>query len=1336
MFSPEATVQGVRGRNPRRRQRKDSDGPLQPRRKRSKMTEDMFNSQDGLHMYSSETAITNGHAINGNADQSLVLVEMPVREKKVAPTRTLKEDAVQYLTRNENYSVKKLPSFPETLSQSSTPFRAFALPSAGLAVAFTSTQALAWDYTVTAGAARVIALPLPFDLRPTDPLPLGAIVRNGPANEFGVVAVAPSRGKIIFWENVDSAQVRTHFAQRPQGIQASVKLYSTEVITHLVDIDHAGYVLVLSSGRAMHLTLRDSQGRPSISTSALNTPGSSGSLFSFSGLLGGGVKKSVVAVRSRPSAAKGQIEVITATKDGHFRVWDLNWSGQQMFKGEVDIHDQVLDAVQSGVSFEVRSRQEAHILDFAVLEPHAKQGTLALLLLVALQGASSVEYSLAKVELAAGEGVVRRVIPLRNFQQAHVPKELQGTLLLPSPGHAAYVQFPGALAIASLAETEESPDMQLLADSGRPAFGFQDTIYLKEDHHLQISGVAAEPLQKKDKNSRVVLFVQGCGILRVNTNPPPAADENIGRRKVTAKSKLEQSVFYGALSDNVLDFSIRSKHTFNEAEVEAAALEISGAVLSSSYPQLNNVASMEEQLGRRSQALRTLITVLQVEFPQLSFTARWQLLCNAEKIAAALKLWEAYQKRVQEKTACPEAYPESLLLPHMVKCVHERYKTQIRPESGETDPVRHYFLRDIHQLEILLPWAWLTLRTFFLNDKTKERKAIMQRLSEGDDVFATTLNEAFEFRSKNLELYGFDPEDFSRSLLLPNHGQDMLPQFWTSTHNIVSAIRSLVGIGRNLSAEMFEHGGSDELAMKVAGDNPILVNLSCKTHIERFNWALAQADEKIREMGSQLQNEWLNNVRADHIYGLADIGQADAGMKLAQEYKDMTTLAQLVWDEIRYYETTKNAAQTKMEQAECVVKLNRMKEQIQGFFEKYGSLWGDEFYKQFIKEKHTERLFHKDYLNQPALTKFLRQQPVGKLRWINEVLGERNYEGAYDALLGVANQETNLWCKKVDLAMAKLTMLCSQEQSGKEPDAESKFATKMAHATFPMEVIKIQERLYERFAPFIEEAVDEQAAVDILMGEFGQGALAQRPAHQQLLRQGFDIIVHHRTLEPALLVDVLTLMTYDDTSEPMEITQGNEFAFALQAVMLSWYEMNRTTRHNMLRLIWKRVCIKDNWAELNNTRDISDERLEEVLADTTLGRTLKSLLDMIDERSFFRHAWPKGVNELLGAGCTNGELCVRFASEDLRNPIIADNLADDELLQANLEKHRLEEWFPAVLAAAKKWHAAEREGNEDEGVDDGMEDDDEGVEESNADGSQTPESQGAAEKGDVEMMQS
>lgn len=90
MFSPDTSFQGVQSassRNPRRRQRNDSDSiRQQPQRKRSKLSDDIFLPPTGSKTKGNGTLIANGHADNAAGDGLAPEGnhEIPVREKKRA----------------------------------------------------------------------------------------------------------------------------------------------------------------------------------------------------------------------------------------------------------------------------------------------------------------------------------------------------------------------------------------------------------------------------------------------------------------------------------------------------------------------------------------------------------------------------------------------------------------------------------------------------------------------------------------------------------------------------------------------------------------------------------------------------------------------------------------------------------------------------------------------------------------------------------------------------------------------------------------------------------------------------------------------------------------------------------------------------------------------------------------------------------------------------------------------------------------------------------------------------------------------------------------------------
>jgi nuclear pore complex protein Nup133 len=1004
-----------------------------------------------------------------------------------------------------------------------------------------------------------------------------------------------------------------------------VKLFSGERITEVVDAEHAGYILVLSSGRLAQLTLRDSQGRPSINTTVLSAPSSSGGgFFSFKGLLGGAIRKTIASVKARPSGSKGQMEVITATRSGVFQMWELNWSGQQTFKREVHVHANVLAAMQQGTALESRGQQEVQLLDFVIMEKQLVPGSLSLLALVALSGRNMLDYFLVELEISDDAGKVSRAIPLRNFAQSELPKETSGTLLLPSPGHTAMILYPNAIVLASLAEPE-AIDAQLLSDAGSFVLPFQDSLYFKEDANVHLVGHALKQYDRRDRVSSALVFVQDYGILQISAaDLSHIGDSSDNQRKVTAFSKMLQATYFSTVPGTIFDFSIKSRYSFGLDEVEKAAFDISAAVLSSSSERFEKVtASMDDQLGKRASVLRTLNAHIRAEYPPFSFAMKWQLLWHAEKLAGAHALWRWFQAKLHDQQLHPDEYPEEIILGALIKAVNEKYKTGLDESRGETDPIRHFFLNDVDSLHLLLPWGWNLLRMRYLKRDDIAQASTLQRLGDATDVMVTTLGASFSFRQANAERYGLDPESFRDSLLKPGQGYDSLPQPWTCSYNIVSSIRCLVDTGCQLATDCYEKGTEPERAKKVAQDTARLVKLECQTHMERFQWALEQSDEKTREQGRALREDWDQKVRPNHIYVIGEMGLTADAIALAEEYEDMGTLANVIWDERTWLqaETMEDPDTASLRKAVTKEKLKKNQERALRYFSDYGDRWAEAYFSKHISENQSGQLLEKAADYQEPLSRYLRSnETLSRLCWINDIISEKNFEHAGQKLYKTAkHQETNAWCSKVELSMAKLAMLCQDESKpGVAMEAskstqeltkeERKFKDRRSFAAKNikdrMEYANLQTELYElRVAPIVQTSLDDHAAVDELMNQFGQGRLNDRPALQSLLRQGFDDLVHHRVVDPCLMIDVLTLMEYewdpDGEDDPIDPMQFNEFWYALRTLAYNWDSIQRTTRTGLVGLIWKRLAIKDDWAMINNTKDQPDHVLRNYLVNVT-----------------------------------------------------------------------------------------------------------------------------------------
>ena len=70
---------------------------LQPHRKRSKLSDDTFTSPTDTYVNGNGAISMNGHASHGEVDGSLVIVDIPVRERKPSAKRGQKIDGTLYL---------------------------------------------------------------------------------------------------------------------------------------------------------------------------------------------------------------------------------------------------------------------------------------------------------------------------------------------------------------------------------------------------------------------------------------------------------------------------------------------------------------------------------------------------------------------------------------------------------------------------------------------------------------------------------------------------------------------------------------------------------------------------------------------------------------------------------------------------------------------------------------------------------------------------------------------------------------------------------------------------------------------------------------------------------------------------------------------------------------------------------------------------------------------------------------------------------------------------------------------------------------------------------------
>lgn len=326
------------------------------------------------------------------------------------------------------------------------------------------------------------------------------------------------------------------------------------------------------------------------------------------------------------------------------------------------------------------------------------------------------------------------------------------------------------------------------------------------------------------------------------------------------------------------------------------------------------------------------------------------------------------------------------------------------------------------------------------------------------------------------------------------------------------------------------------------------------------------------------------------IESLLDSGSMDnEASDIAEVYEDMTALVAITKAKIARITAAKgitlepNATSLKLEA--------RLNSQLQQYFRMFGEEWADASFASYP----SGYLLRQAGPFKSELTRFLRSDPSqNKIEWINDVVSEHDYTSTAKALTTVAQQdETSLWNKKVELSIAKLALAATNE-------TQSAVATPSLDE---IQLVKIQEQLHEYIRSFLYNAVDEAAELELAMEIFG-GAVKDTPNLGDLLEQGIDALLRHQALDPDQLIDILTLM--NRTSHLVEANDmaDKESYYALRVLKHSGFAADRQRFDMLLKIIWQRCFLRDDWDEINDTSSKADEIAAGDLEATKLYQTM------------------------------------------------------------------------------------------------------------------------------------
>ena len=1211
----------------------------------------------------------------------------------------------------------------------------------GYALTLTHAHAIVWPYASTSQSPETFQFTLPSASKPSDPLPVGCLVSpSASSNEPGLVIVMAGSGKVVYWESISSAATFAFIKKDRSGVEYDISGMTVgEKVVDITNAESAGFILSFNTGRLAYLNVRDNHGRPAVSVQYLRSgpSGGSGGFFgsirnAFSHL---SLRGDIAAVRADRSSRVGEKNIVVLTAKGRLQAWRIHRGGHNEPLGDFDGRESILKALyDSDAKSEDFPAESLEVLDFTFAPKGLEQkyhelSALSnamesedpelqhLVILVSLTRKGRSRYALVEAMLTpegCQTGMVRPITSYSTpFTQSEVAHIVRPRVYLPRPALVAYVVFDRAAIIASVAIPPLSPDAQLQSDNHQVPSTFEDVIDFREDktHEIIGSGFEEPPSatshedtrsqRQRTKNPSTVLLVRGAGVIRLVTTD---VDQFGSERPptVTAKSKMEQAVFFGVKQDNPLIFDSRQEVSFSDDEVTEAALELSQEILESKTPFMSTLpAHLEQNLRARSNALQRLNDHIRTTGTQLSRSTKWHLLWSAEKMHVAALLWKRHEDFTAGRLSSTGNDKMSVIA-MIVQFIHESQKHNPIVKAGELDAVRHWFQHDVATLDLFVSWAYELIKKMYKEGVMSHERGSML-IYEAMQVFSCALADALEFRRANLSFYGLDNENMEHGIL--KSGYEGLPIPWTGQGILANNAKRSFELAQRLAGEATQKkpddktGPDSQILQKIIRSMPALLDAMLTSVLEHARAARYSADPEVRKHADDFANEY-EKSRKEKTLWLAEAGYWEEAAAIARKHGCFSGLAGILLQHIEKLELeVNNQSLTPFEQQRIKTQKEAKKTELQDTMRQSGAAFGFAVY-DYLLDTHGVSAFLGFSLDVEGMrTRYLRSKPeLAKLSWMNDIDTERDISTAAQTLLAVGkSKEQQAWSKKVELSLGKLALLAEEEEIQSAPQRltsradEAAREAAIANVDNEIQTIRIQEELYQQLRPTTAEAVDDATALNFVMEQHCKIPKKAKAA-RQVYEDGMGRLLNHEALDAMTLIDLLTQSYFAPGFRP-----ANSSDLMWLALQVAETACHHEEAQEAKRLIWRRVFNRDDWKSINDTQMKDDQQVVTNLAKTALCECLydgvshrKLTLTLLiyanthalieDPREPFQ---PMSPHEALGVFTEQLDRRFHNFDADFQAKLKTAMKDEDKVLKKNIESYRLAGWVEQTLEVAR-----------------------------------------------------
>lgn len=964
-------------------------------------------------------------------------------------------------SKSDHTSLSRLPAYPQILRANDEMQLAGCIDSTcKCAMVVSRSNAYVWQYTSPSTLPTTISFTYPSNDLESTQLPLGCFVQpSSNINDPGLVFVLPDNGNIAYYEAISGAMT-DGLLSRKRLLTASLGLVPYESVFGICNVEPAGLVCFTSSGRFFLILVRDGAGRSILRVVPMRSGGFLGMLKTSS------ARRDVVAMSPGMVTGHGERQIASITASAVVSWWDVSRSGSCSQLFESDAKEVLLSSLRTTNSA-VRNLDPV-VLDMAVYSTMPFR-------MVALIDCGGMSY-LFEMSFEDAKPTIRLGLPLSLPLDSSDWSDV--SIYLPKPEGSVFIHFPRLLVCVSIDQTSGAASTSVIG--------------LQPGNAIIASGCEDGAAQNsmKSTDGSMILVTSDSGVLRLEGYGFQSTDSDSA-----VATMLEQSVFYGFLEQNPLDFSIL-KPQFSTDQVSAVAIRFSREILTSKcrfLPAL--LPSLEEHLTLRAEALSRLAKVALQLCPDCNESTRSQLLSDAEKCEAAKCSWVSWDKRVQSR--------------RMLRSTDRVLEKVLAQNSKSGDCVREWFIDEVPNIDSLISALCHECSSMHTSTRSKLMDVAAAAVEVNEIVIASLIG-AFLLRDMERNVYG-PPFEFY---------QTIAP--WTSTMEILTNITPQFEFTKYLLVSLREtkadQDEDDDLVHTLLEQLAGLTEIICHSFVERSAWCSKSSDPAMRNESESLMQSYLS-ARGSWIKPLAAFGMPEKAYEIAEKYHDYGTLVELCHEE---------RPVTDVEREQIVARMN-------SYFATFGRDFAFTLYSFLMDHRQIEMLLNEFQNFNNYLTEFLADSKFQPIAWMHQ-LSLSDPQSASQILQSVSeNPSVTTSMKSVALAISMLCLV-------REAEVDSSDVIRTINS---IDETKVQEELYEDMRRCALGAIDGDTKVDLVVKEYGSRML-KKNGLKELFRRCIRRLCSRIVLQTTELTEMLTLR-YDET----ETDQINQFYLALRVLSVA-----------------------------------------------------------------------------------------------------------------------------------------------------------------------------------------